>query len=755
MTTPFHSTLTSNLRANAKHSRKGKRPTPDKFRVAREAQEYIEDKRLHEVRLAALVNEIESIRGYTHFDTEQVVADLGGYDWSVPSDAEFDAIKRNWIAMVVDSGTDYSYYDDSELNFVAPAPHSVRELLEQHHALPSETRAILMQQVGSYGRRTTALPARLRDLFTHRELLRRLESELSVFPAGRVAWYIAFHDSNPPDVTVWDVELLSYPEYVKFCEYVGKAQLKLWEVRLLRLLGTFSRVLQFVKTWADDPRHLRPDALTDYLHTVGAVLELPHNTDWNRKAWADFTLKYGPVVLRMLGAADEIERMFGVPRSLTALRRALENTPAGVMLLLGVGFDDYDREHYQQMIARAAQVKKVIPVQVLATQRASDDSVREYTMEVLPADSALGPMLGRVVDCCQYLGGAGHDAAVAGTLEPDAGFVVIKDPSGLIVAQSMFWIGTSATASRMSSTSSKPRVFVFDSLECLGGFNALVPIRKLLLPLYVKAAYALVEKYGFKHVNLGIGPHAGISSRRLEELGINHVTLEDDQGWAKSPYGYTDAYEQLDLLSPQMQVFAPDTHLSFGARLRFNSAAKLVAVRGTAFKPRALAKLLGALEAKVYPASVRLGWHDFLVDIDTYGADNIVVVTDAARKNALAYLVAFDDDAEGEGMLYISDIARDPTLKGSARVDVMLALLTEAGHAFRGRTFTAELRRPSRQLLVTFCDILDEREVPEYFDDGEPALFVRATVKPTTELAKIRDYVTARHPIRANFTWRT
>lgn len=156
----------------------------------------------------------------------------------------------------------------------------------------------------------------------------------------------------------------------------------------------------------------------------------------------------------------------------------------------------------------------------------------------------------------------------------------------------------------------------------------------------------------------------------------------------------------------------------------------------------------GDLESKVYPANVRLGWRDFLDDIQEYGADYIVVVMDRSRKGLLAYLVAFRDLTTG--LLYVSDIARDPKLHGEQHADVMFALLTEASDLFAGEEFTAELRMPSRHLLDVFCNVLESEEMPEYFDDGASALFVRAVVRPKTELNQIREYVRARAKLRPN-----
>lgn len=176
---------------------------------------------------------------------------------------------------------------------------------------------------------------------------------------------------------------------------------------------------------------------------------------------------------------------------------------------------------------------------------------------------------------------------------------------------------------------------------------------------------------------------------------------------------------------------------------------------GTEFDATVLAKLLGALESKVYPASVRLGWRDFLSDIQEHSAEHIVLVLDRGAKHALAYLVAFRDP--GTGVLYVSDVARDPKLQGEPRAAVMFALLSTASTLFAGEVFVAELREPSRHLLDAFCDVLEAREESDYFDDGASALCVRAVVKPPAELDVIWNYARERAKLqpsaRTNGDW--
>jgi hypothetical protein len=162
---------------------------------------------------------------------------------------------------------------------------------------------------------------------------------------------------------------------------------------------------------------------------------------------------------------------------------------------------------------------------------------------------------------------------------------------------------------------------------------------------------------------------------------------------------------------------------------------------GSDLSPTALAKLVGQLERKVYPASVRCGWRDFLEDFTEHGSDHTVVVIDDTAKNTLAYLVAFADPEEG---IYVSDIARDPALRGAEHELVMVALLSKAAELFQNRIFYAELRMPSRRLLHTFCDVHEEHEIPDYYPDGQSALQVRATLRPDFGLEAVAQYAAER-----------
>lgn len=115
-----------------------------------------------------------------------------------------------------------------------------------------------------------------------------------------------------------------------------------------------------------------------------------------------------------------------------------------------------------------------------------------YTLTKLAYNDPLQVSIGRLVDCCQHLDGAGSDcAAKAWTSGYCAIYAVHK--GDVPVSQTFAWRG-------------KNDSLVFDSLEALGGVD-----RKTVCELFLMAAKKLVGKIGIRQILVG-KTHYGLTS---------------------------------------------------------------------------------------------------------------------------------------------------------------------------------------------------------------------------------------------------
>jgi len=105
--------------------------------------------------------------------------------------------------------------------------------------------------------------------------------------------------------------------------------------------------------------------------------------------------------------------------------------------------------------------------EILPNQKQSDDlpditfnfqvGKTKYTFEKLKPGDVTALFLGKMTDCCQFIGGSAHQCVIDGFTRSDAGFYVIRDKKGKIYAQSYAWIGSDESSD----------VIMFDSFEYL------------------------------------------------------------------------------------------------------------------------------------------------------------------------------------------------------------------------------------------------------------------------------------------------
>lgn len=133
-------------------------------------------------------------------------------------------------------------------------------------------------------------------------------------------------------------------------------------------------------------------------------------------------------------------------------------------------------------------------------------------------DAALAACLGKLTNCCQYLGGAGSDCAKHGISSPNGGFYVLYKGDEL-VGQSWVWRGEEGLC--------------FDSVESSG------VSQEIVADMYRYLAYTLVNNPEYNISQVNVGANSGISSK-VGFKGYTPVKIHNPKY-----RGYTDAASQL------------------------------------------------------------------------------------------------------------------------------------------------------------------------------------------------------------------
>lgn len=143
----------------------------------------------------------------------------------------------------------------------------------------------------------------------------------------------------------------------------------------------------------------------------------------------------------------------------------------------------------------------------------------EFTFSKLKPGAFEGLFLGKESYSCQSIDGDGEKCAIDGFTKKDAGFYVIRNKKGKIIAQSYAWIGLNKKGEE---------VLVLDSFEY-------VPIsaHKDLFVTAMKELEAKIKKFGFSELYVGIGGRTPkLTSKQ------NHKVVEPKD---KSLYQYGDS----------------------------------------------------------------------------------------------------------------------------------------------------------------------------------------------------------------------
>jgi len=116
-----------------------------------------------------------------------------------------------------------------------------------------------------------------------------------------------------------------------------------------------------------------------------------------------------------------------------------------------------------------------------------------YIGQFLDRNDPTGLLLGSLTDCCQQIGGAGANCALNGATDPSSGFFVVRNPKGVVIAQSWVWATDGG--------------FCFDNIECRDGAwdsETKARVYDIIRDIYSQAGETLVSLWGGK-VTIGKG----------------------------------------------------------------------------------------------------------------------------------------------------------------------------------------------------------------------------------------------------------
>ncbi len=213
------------------------------------------------------------------------------------------------------------------------------------------------------------------------------------------------------------------------------------------------------------------------------LFDLPGRGKWVPVPWQEFLGKHGRSALRWIGFAGDIY----------ALGIELPATEGELRIIVKEKI--YGRRTYkddsEKLFAELCMDRGITPdifLRCLKFKRNGnikshdvmpDFSIDgkaigapEYTFRKLPADDLRGLVLGKLTNCCQYLGGPGESCAIYGMSEPESCFYVVEY-KGKIVAQLWAWGGKGKLSqTQLSKEGGKEKApketfIVFDSWERL------------------------------------------------------------------------------------------------------------------------------------------------------------------------------------------------------------------------------------------------------------------------------------------------
>jgi uncharacterized protein YjbI with pentapeptide repeats len=187
----------------------------------------------------------------------------------------------------------------------------------------------------------------------------------------------------------------------------------------------------------------------------------------------------------------------------------------------GIKLEDY--EAVQARYLKSQTVPSPFPLE--KSWQSKDGSL---TARFIPRTDARGIFLGNLTDCCQHPNGPGVKAAWYGQEEKNAGFFVVSDSKGNVVAQSLAWVSAN-------------KGLVFDSIE---GKGLNVGTRgAAVVEAYKAAAQDLASSYSA--ITVGAGTFAGNG----DLVKKSWKPAEQNSQSVPTNLGYTDAQNQYLLVA--------------------------------------------------------------------------------------------------------------------------------------------------------------------------------------------------------------
>lgn len=287
-----------------------------------------------------------------------------------------------------------------------------------------------------------------------------------------------------------------------------------------------ARVIQYLAQWGAQGK--QP------LHDLIFMIDLPQEGAPNIKDWGDAVLKCGPSMAKLVKFSDQVPSpakstdgrswSYNATRAQCAqfsYKRGAEH-PGLAELCFAYDVKEKDFEKALNIVQSGATPNKNLPP--LFVEGESFDLAGGKFYQLPPHDMH-GLFLGEITDCCQSIGGYGHDCAKYGYQSENGGFYVVENAKGEIISQTFAW-------------RSKEGGMCFDTLETLGDQMANSQWQKLLRE--VAAELTNRKDHDLTRLTVGMG---GDTPRALRE-SFARATQPDTPLDYK---GYSEAQKQITI----------------------------------------------------------------------------------------------------------------------------------------------------------------------------------------------------------------
>jgi hypothetical protein len=305
------------------------------------------------------------------------------------------------------------------------------------------------------------------------------------------------------------------------------------------LFETDRQMARYFRRWGE--RHEKP-----LLHLIHDM-EVP-DENFDTRAWGDAIIEHGPEMAKLLPWAGSVTRpcrtLLDTRLSVAPFRYKRGMEMPEIMKLCAlhdVPEEDFNKalDLYNRQKEHGFPAKNIPDFEVEGVRF----NMLGARFHRLAPDDMRGLFLGHFTDCCQSIDSDGAVCAEHGFMSAEAGFYVIEDERGQIIAATWAWRGTD-------------NALVFDSLESKKGAVSSLQWQKLLDAVKDDLHHSRID-HDVTALLVGCGGNTPKDMGYLPVIPaqpIDHEPYEDStrqlQIWVNDSYGRDLALRQYAVLIP-------------------------------------------------------------------------------------------------------------------------------------------------------------------------------------------------------------